>query len=198
MPVCRKHVDSSCLRNGCQYRFDVLQNIIVVESQYANPLLFQPFGAFGIFCSPFVVAVAIQFDCHLLFMAVEVDSERSHRMLSSKLQPAQFPAAQATPEQPFRKRGILSKPAGTGFHVFGELRALFFHVNRPPWFSEDASPAFPHPDPLPEGEGEGWAAFSRFPHPGPLPEGEGEGWVVHREEKKSLETEKVLVIRCCG
>ena len=76
-----------CHLNNLLNAFDILENLVVPEAKYPEPLCFKPTGALCIVCGLFHMLPAIQLHDQFRFETNEIDNIFSDRCLLAKPEP---------------------------------------------------------------------------------------------------------------
>jgi hypothetical protein len=83
--------------DGREHAFDVLDDLVVPEAQYAPSALFEPLGSLRV-ADAIGVLPAIGFENQRMVEADEIDDEWPDPMLASEFEPCQLSAAQCSPK----------------------------------------------------------------------------------------------------
>jgi hypothetical protein len=97
-------------RDGHQNAIDILQNVVVPETENSVPARVEEPSSYGI--PRFRMLATIRFDDELGINAKKIGDVRSDRRLPTKLQPVQLPIAEVVPQTLFGVGRVLTQASG--------------------------------------------------------------------------------------
>ena len=102
----RSHFLLQCIPDGLKYGLRFSKNIVVPEPQHLYALAFERGGADFILRGSIEVLRAVEFECELGLMAIEVEDDLLsgdfQRMLPTEFRPVNAPVAHQAPDQLLR------------------------------------------------------------------------------------------------
>jgi hypothetical protein len=103
-----------------QYAFDILQDVIIPESDDSESMFLQVMSPCRILFDLVCVLAAIDFDDQSMFQATEVRDVIANEMLAAEFGAIQSLTAQMLPEDAFRVGLFAAQAAGIGAQLLGE------------------------------------------------------------------------------
>ena len=132
------------LPNRLEDTIEVIEHLVVPESQHAKPCLLQKRRAYSVGLDIFRVLAAVQLDNEPSFQADEIHDVVTERVLAPEFAAIKLPSAKTAPEQALRFSGPDAQPALQSWAKNGGI-CLAFHLQRPATIAISGTQPYPIP-----------------------------------------------------